>query len=90
MLVLRQAGPLHPLDLPATFPHVREVASLGPSSRDPFTAEEGRDNYPHSIRRPDLERYRGVGGLHPPADSIAPGVSSGSSHRSPVPVRLRP
>jgi len=30
-------------------------------SRDPFTAEEGRDAHSDSIRRPDLERHPGAG-----------------------------
>jgi hypothetical protein len=75
MVVLRQAGPLHPLDLPATCPHVREVASLGPSSRDPFTAEEGRDAHSDSIRRPDLDATGA--GVVPPAGSTAVGVTPG-------------
>ena len=35
--------------------------SLGALSRDPFTAEEGRDAHSDSIRRPDLERHPGRG-----------------------------
>jgi len=76
MLVLRQAGPLHPLDLPATCPHVREVASLRRSSRDPSRPKKGETLIPtRSVGRtssatPGRE-------LYPSAGSTAVGVTPG-------------